>query len=204
MKAIPVIGICGGVGAGKSSVAAAFTRAGAAVVDSDQANREVLARPDVRDELVSWWGSEVVGPDGAVNRRAVAEIVFGDPAARKRLESLTHPLIGQLRAHKIEAVRESSSAKAIVLDSPLLIESKLDRECDFIVFVDADAAQREQRARESRGWSREEWMRRERCQASLDEKRSRADFVIRNDGDIRALDAQVEAVLKEVDRRILN
>ncbi len=199
-----MIGICGGVGAGKSAVADAFAQAGCVVIDSDQANREVLARAEVRDQLVAWWGPGVLAADGTVDRRAVAEIIFSDPEARKRLESLTHPLIGQLRARKIQVVRESSSAKAIVLDSPLLIESKLDRECDAIVFVDTDAAQREARVRTSRGWNREEWMRRERCQAPLEDKRSRADYVIRNDGDFEVLAKRVRAALDDILSRDLS
>lgn len=194
----PIIGLCGGIGAGKSLVAAEFERVGCLVVHDDELNHEVLRRPEVLATLQSWWGPGVVDAGGGPDRRRIAEIVFADPAEKQRLESLTHPLIAVRRAAIIRAVEDSSAIKAIVIDSPLLFESNLDRECDTIVFVNASAAQRRTRLRQARGWDAEELQRRERWQISPAEKRLRAGFVVENDGPAEQVGPQVAGILQTI------
>ncbi|MBP7747105.1 MAG: dephospho-CoA kinase [Phycisphaerae bacterium] len=194
----PVIGIIGGIGAGKSRVAAEFERQGCLVVDSDRLNHEILRRPEVLATLRDWWGEAVVAPDGGPDRRRIAKIVFADAGEKTRLESLVYPLIAQRRAAMIQAVEEESAVKAIVIDSPLLLESHLDRECDTIVFVNAGESQRLTRLRRERGWTAEEVRRREGWQLPLDEKRSRAAFVVENDGPAEKLRPQVADILAAI------
>lgn len=174
-----VVGLAGGIGAGKSSVAAAFREIGCVVSDSDAENREVLTRPEVRRELVRWWGEGVLDERGEIDRRKVAERIFADPAERKRLEGLTHPLIKARRAERLaEAAR--AGAPAMIIDAPLLFEAGVDRECDAVVFVDAPADVRAARVRASRGWDEAELARREAAQMSLEEKRRRCHYTIDN------------------------
>lgn len=194
----PIIGLCGGIGAGKSRVAAEFERLGCLIIDSDRTNHEVLRQPAILAEIRQWWGPEVVAPDGMPNRARIAEIIFTDPAARGRLESLVHPLIKQAHRDMIRAVEDNQAVTAIVIDSPLLLESHLDRECDTIVYVNASEAQRVRRLVQERGWDAQELKRRERWQISPDEKRSRADYVIDNDGAAEHLRPQVAAILQSV------
>ncbi|HQL53630.1 MAG TPA: dephospho-CoA kinase [Phycisphaerae bacterium] len=194
----PIIGIIGGIGAGKSRVAAEFERQGCLVVDSDRLNHEILRRPEVLATLRDWWGEAVVAPDGGPDRRRIAKIVFADAGEKTRLESLVYPLIAQRRAAMIQAVEEESAVKAIVIDSPLLLESHLDRECDTIVFVNAGESQRLTRLRRERGWTAEEVRRREGWQLPLDEKRSRAAFVVENDGPAEKLRPQVADILAAI------
>ncbi|MEW6199942.1 MAG: dephospho-CoA kinase [Planctomycetota bacterium] len=194
----PIIGLCGGIGAGKSRVAAEFEELGCLVVSSDRVNHEVLRRPAVLRRLREWWGPGVVGPDGEPERQRIAEIVFSDPGQRERLERLVHPLIVRRQAAMIRAVEKNSSIKAIVIDSPLLFESHLDRQCDTIVFVDAPEAARVRRVQRERGWAAEELRRRESWQMSLAEKRSRAAFVVRNDGPAAELRPQVADILQAI------
>lgn len=194
----PIIGLCGGIGAGKSLVAAEFERLGCLVVDSDRLNHEVLGRADVRETLRQWWGDAVLDATGAVDRRRIAEIVFQDPAEKRRLESLVHPLIAERRVAMIRAVEGRSAVKAIVVDSPLLFESNLARECDAIVFVDASEPQRLRRLNQERGWDAAELKRRERWQLSPVEKRSRSEFVITNDGPREQVRPQVVDILKQI------
>ncbi len=194
----PIIGISGGIGAGKSAVAQAFGALGGLVISSDELNREVLSRPEVARTLRSWWGDGVVGVDGKVDRGALARLVFEDAEKKRRLESLVHPLIARRRADIIRASAGDPKVKAIILDSPLLFESSLDRECDAVVFVEASETRRAERLRKQRGWSLRELRLRERWQLPLAEKRSRCQYVIRNEGTRAQLHTQVKNVFERI------
>lgn len=181
-----VIGLCGGIGAGKSAVAAELQRLGCVVTDSDRVGREVLTRRHVLDQLVAWWGPHVLNDTGQVDRARVAQIVFADPEQRQRLEALTHPLIKADRHRALQHARDTA-APALVIDAPLLFEAGLDAECHVVLFVDAPREQRLARVRTNRGWDEAELARRESAQLPLDAKRQRADHVVINDADTGAL-----------------
>lgn len=197
----PIIGLCGGIGAGKSAVAAEFERQGCVVIESDRLNHEVLGLPAVQEQLQAWWGPEVVKNDGTVDRQRISRIVFDSPHEKGRLERLVYPLIAQRRVTKIRAVEQEPAVKAIVLDSPLLLESNLDRDCDTVIFIEASESQRLRRLRDTRGWSTNELKRRERWQTPLTEKRSRAEFVIDNNGELDQLRPQVADILNVIVNR---
>ena len=196
VRQVPVIGLAGGIGAGKSAVARAMVELGCVVSDSDTLARAALERDDVRAQLVSWWGDGVFGADGAVDRGAVARIVFGDDAQRLRLETLVHPLVRVSRGEAI-ARAEAAGARAFVIDAPLLFEAGLDAECDVVVFVEAPRAVRLARVRQHRGWDEAELARRESAQLGNDEKRRRADVVVAN-GEDAGLASRVGAVLDRI------
>lgn len=200
-RRVPVIGLCGGIGAGKSAVAAEFARQGCVVIDSDQMNREIMRQPDVIAQLRDWWGSRVIGPDGYVNRQAVADIVFHDAAERRRLEELMHPLIDQRREHMMQRAFDDRAVRAIILDSPLLFESNLNRLCASTVFINASEQTRRARVRQTRGWGEPELNRREAQQWPLEQKRVASDFVINNDDPNVDLAPQVAAILKQQELR---
>lgn len=189
-----VIGLAGGVGSGKSAVARAMQSLGAAISDSDQQAKAMLNDEDVRQTLVGWWGAGVVGADGRIDRKAVADIVFADPDERRRLEALIHP---RLRAGR-EQLRLDAAAESmlvVVIDAPLLFEAGVDAECDEVWFVDSPLDQRVERVRESRGWDRAELERREAAQMPVDEKERRSTRVIANDGDLDGLRERVGEAL---------
>ncbi len=194
----PIIGLCGGIGAGKSRVAKEFERLGCLVIDHDRLNQKVLQLPEVMQTLRGWWGDKAAPPGGRADRRRIAQIVFSDPAERRRLEGLLHPLIVQRQATMIRAVDDHSTIKAIVIDSPLLFESNLDHECDTVVFVDASEPERLRRLRQERGWDTKELRQRERWQLSPVEKRARAAFVVDNEGPAEQLCPQVAEILQQV------
>ncbi|MFO0840205.1 MAG: dephospho-CoA kinase [Phycisphaerae bacterium] len=194
----PVLGLCGGIGAGKSSVAKEFERLGCLVVDSDELNHQVLRRPEILRQLQEWWGSDVALKSGEPNRTRIAERIFGDESAKRRLEDLVYPLIAELREHMIRIGNQDSAVKVIILDSPLLFESNLDRLCDCVVFVDASEAVRLERLQRDRGWDRQQLRRRETWQLPPDDKRARSEFVINNEDAPERLTPQVEAVLNNV------
>ncbi|MEC7195544.1 MAG: dephospho-CoA kinase [Planctomycetota bacterium] len=188
----PVLGLTGAIAAGKSAAGDLLGSMGCVVSRSDQHAHEVLRDPEVVETLVDWWGEGVLDAEGAVARPAVAERVFANPAERERLEALVHPKIHLLReacfAHATPAT------KALVIEAPLLFEAKMDEHCAQTIFIDASRAVRLARVAE-RGWDSEELDRRESAQWSLDVKRQKADYVIRNEGSLEVLRLQLETIL---------
>ncbi|MBY0311244.1 MAG: dephospho-CoA kinase [Phycisphaerales bacterium] len=199
-KRIPVIGLAGGIGAGKSAVAAAFAKLGCLVIDSDARAKAALDRPDVRDQLVRWWGGKdgnAILTDHRIDRAKVAAIIFANPDDRRKLEELVHPIVRQERA-AIIADAVQSGARAAIVDAPLLFEAGVDRECDVVVFVDAPRSVRLDRVAKTRGWSEAELHRRETAQLPLEEKRSRSHYVVSNDTTPDAVLPQIEHILSQI------
>ncbi len=188
-----VIGLAGGIASGKSRVATEFAALGCVVVDYDGLAREALDVPEVRSMLEQWWGGGVIGEDGTVNRRAVAEIVFVDRGQRERLEGVVHPMVLDQGRHIIDQARRDG-APGVVVDAPLLFEAGLDEACDAVVFVDAQHQTRLERVTKKRGWAPEELDKRELTQISLVEKRRRSEFVVVNNQDKESLRRQVAEV----------
>ena len=189
-----VIGLLGGVASGKSLVARQLGSLGAEVLDADRAAHEVLRSTKIEEAIRDRWGQRVVGPDGRVDRRKLADIVFADPPEgpkrRRYLERLTHPEIGRrLRQESERFARDG--VEVVVLDAPLLIEAGWDRQCDKLVYVDAPRPVRLGRAL-ARGWSEEEFSVREAAQESLNAKRRRADVIVDNSGTPQLTLAQIE------------
>src|SRR4051812_4808876 len=183
---VPIIGIAGGIGSGKSFVARLFGELGGLVIDSDAQVRAAYERPDVKGVLREWWGGEAFDAAGNVDRRAIARRVFADPAERARLEGLLHPLVRQMRDEQMRAAVEVVAAPrgrpppvAFVWDTPLLFESGLHAECDALVFVEAPPKIRLVRVR-GRGWDAAELARRENLQWGLDKKREISDYHLTN------------------------
>lgn len=192
-----VIGLMGGVAAGKSAVAAAFARRGLVAVDADAIARAVARQPEIVAAVAAAMGPKVVGADGQLDRPTLGALVFADPAARKQLEAITHPRIRAQILAAIEGARQAGTS--VLLDAPLLLEGGLIDQCDRTVFVAASAAARAQRAA-SRGWDQGELQRREAAQAPLEHKRARADFSIDNDGPLDAVQRQVDDLLDRLAR----
>lgn len=189
----PIIGVAGGIGSGKSTVASILRPLGAGVVSSDALNHAELNAPEVTARLREWWGDRVVDARGQVNREVVRDIVRNDPVARRRLESLTHPRIAARRQRLMEEFRADPSIRAIVWDSPLLFEAGLAEKCDYIIFVEAAPAVRLARVRD-RGWTEEDLERFEKMQKPLDFKRQRADYIVENNSDMDAVRREVEGL----------
>jgi dephospho-CoA kinase len=188
-----IIGLIGGVASGKSAVGAALARRGAVVYNADEFGHAVLKEPAVRDELVERWGPGVLGGDGEISRPAVAKIVFArtndGEQQREYLEQVVHPGIRRRIEAAIQALPEMS-VPAVVIDAALLLEAGWAAVCTSIVFVNAPREQRMARAR-TRGWSDEEFLRREAAQLPIEEKRRRASYVLENSGTLAELDAAV-------------
>ena len=179
------VGLTGGIGSGKSAVAAVFAERGAAVIDADALAREVVAPgSDGLREVRALWPA-AVGPDGALDRPALAAVVFADPAARERLNAITHP---RVRARAAELEREAPDG-IVVHVVPLLFEGDLWRTCDKTVAVFAPHDERIVRVVARDATDRAAVERRMAAQIDPAVARGRADYVIENDGDLEALRA---------------
>lgn len=197
-RPVPTIGLMGAPGSGKSLVAGQLASMGCVVIDSDELARRALGEPAVIRQIGRWWGDGVIKPDGTVDRKALARIVFADRVELKKLESLTHPKVHAGRALLRSQALARPGTRAIIEDSPLLLESGIDRDCDVRVLVDAPFDVRLGRVRHTRGWDAGELLRREKNQLPLDIKRQRADYVIINDADEAHCLEQTRRVLSQI------
>lgn len=176
-----VVGIAGGIGSGKSTVARLLGARGAVISDSDGQAKALLQEQAIGAILARWWGKGVLGPDGLPDRAKVASIIFSDPAQRQRLEGLIHPILKSQRASALRlAARATPAVPLFAIDAPLLFEAGIDKECDATLFVDAPRAARLARLVKNRGWTEADLARREAAQISLATKQARATFVIDN------------------------
>ena len=175
----PIIGIAGGIGAGKSRVARLFESLGCCRVGSDEMVHAAYTHPRVKAALLERFGDTVLDERGDVDRKALSAVVFRDAEARRWLERLVHPIANAARVEVMSAAASDPRIAAYVWDSPLLFETNLDELCDDVVFVDAPRDDRLRRVAE-RGWDAGELDRREAAQMPLDVKRERCGFTITN------------------------
>lgn len=195
---VPVIGLAGGVGSGKSLVAEALAQQGAAVINADHLAHEALNDPDIREQLHQWWGDPVLDAEGRVDRRAVGRIVFDQPEQLRRLESIVHPRVAEKRFERRRQLEADAGVRAIVEDCPLLFEKGIDKECDVVIFVASSRENRLRRVLSSRGWTVDELDRREKNQWDLDRKADLADYVIQNNAGPAEVFEQVRDVFSQI------
>ena len=187
-----LVGLTGGIGAGKSTVAAALAERGAAVVDADVIAREIVEPGGAAyAPLVERFGAGVLQPDGRLDRQALASVVFNDPAALEDLNGITHPAIGAVVAERIAA--SAVTHEIVVVDIPLLsITTKARIGFDVVVVVDAPEDLAVERLVGQRGFTESDARARIAAQISREERAALADFVVENSGDRAALEAQVD------------
>lgn len=192
------MGLSGGIGSGKSTAARLLEERGAVVIDLDVVAREVIepGRPGF-DAVVTRFGQEVLGPDGRLDRPALARVVFGEPTARADLDAIVHPLVAEETRRRIA---EAPADAVVVVDVPLLVEAAA-RGYDVVVIVEAPEDTRLHRLAR-RGLSAEDARRRMAAQASDAERRAVADVVLDNSGSRADLEAQVGALWSELQRRL--
>lgn len=191
-QAVFLVGLTGGIGSGKSTVAAGLVRRGAAVVDADAISREIMEPGGLAyAPVVERFGPAIVQPDGRIDRPALASMVFGDPVALADLNGLTHPAIGRLMLERME--QAGSTAHIVVLDIPLLdIATKQRLSFGAIVVVDTPEEIAVSRLVGQRGFAEADARARVAAQISRDERRTLADVVIDNSGDRAALEAEID------------
>jgi dephospho-CoA kinase len=186
-----LVGLTGGIGAGKSTVARLLADRGAVVFDADRLAREAIepGTPGY-DAVIDRFGATIVGPDGSVDREVLGDLVFGDPAARADLEAIVHPEVGRLFREFTERYRDTD--RVVVYDVPLLVENVMQSLFDAVVVVQAPEEDRVVRLIRDRGMAERAIRDRMGAQASDADRAAVADFVVRNDGDLVNLERQVQ------------
>jgi dephospho-CoA kinase len=192
----PVIGLLGGIAAGKTTVAKMLAELGAVVVSADAIGHAVLEKPETRERIAARWGREVFDEGGKVDCGKLSQRVFGDPEELAALEAITHPPIVAAMRQQIEEARSSADVAGVVVDAPLLLEAELDGLCDVLVFIDCPRDVRLQRAG-ARGWDALELNSRESHQQPLELKRQRARFTIDGNTSLETTFQQVQQLWQE-------
>lgn len=194
------VGLTGGIGSGKSTVARMLRQQGAVVVDADAIARELMTPGSpVLDDVAEAFGPDVLDASGALDRAGLARIVFGDDEARERLNGIVHPAV---RAESQRLVDEAASAPdfagVIVQDIPLLVETGQGGDFDAVIVVEAPEDLRVDRLVSSRGMAEEDARARIRAQATDDQRRAVATWIIDNSGEPEATAAQVETIWSDL------
>ena len=194
-----LVGLTGGVASGKSTVAGILRDLGAVVIDSDVLAREVVARgtPGLA-AVVDAFGSELLTPDGDLDRAALGARVFADEGERRRLEAIVHPLVAQRSAELVAAAPEGA---LVVQDIPLLVETGQAGRFDAVVVVDVPVEVQVERMVRDRGWTEEDARARVAAQASREERLAAATHVVDNTGTLDDLRQRVAEVVEELSGR---
>jgi dephospho-CoA kinase len=193
-----VFGLTGGIGSGKSTVAALVRARGLPVVSADELAREaVLPGSPGLAEVEASFGRGVMNRDGTLDRRALGDLIFRSPASRAKLNGVLHPLIQSLAQKRFDEAREAGQA-LVCYDIPLLFESGAVGRYRPVVVVYAPRNERAKRVAERDGLSALEFEQRDQSQISLEEKVQRADFVVDNSRGPADLEKQVEALIPQI------
>jgi dephospho-CoA kinase len=191
-----IVGLTGGIGAGKSAVARLLAERGATIIDTDAIAREVVEPPSrVLERIAQEFGASVIAASGALDREALARIVFADEHKRARLNEITHPEILKRVLARIGGYPPSAIVVVVV---PLLFESGFDRNCSAIVAVTAPEAVRVARVMKRDGSSESDVRARMRVQFPESGYEGKATWIVRNDGDEAALEAAVDRLWPEL------
>jgi dephospho-CoA kinase len=203
---VPVVGLIGGIGAGKSAVARMLADRGAPVIDADAVGHELLEDPAIGARILERFGAGVlegeVSPDSEstrqaprISRRALGAVVFAEDRALRDLESILHPAMRDRFRRTIKHLARDGRSPCIVLDAAVLLEAGWDDLCDLIIFVEAPRPDRLRRVQQSRGWSAAALDARERSQWTLFRKAQRCNWIIKNDGDLDRLGREIDRIL---------
>jgi dephospho-CoA kinase len=195
-----LVGLTGGIGAGKSTVAAMFAARGAAVVDADEINRRLQepGQPCYR-AIVDAFGREILDPAERIDRRRLGAIVFGDAARRRQLETIMHPAIRAARESEIQAAAAAGRSVCVV-EAALILETGQRARFQKLIVVTAPEKVQLERVARARGLTMAEAQQRLAAQWGGEDKARLADYVIDNGGDLAATEAQVARVYKELTR----
>lgn len=191
-----VVGLTGGIGSGKSSAAGFLAARGVPIIDADAISRGCVEPGPVLEAIVRRFGEDILLPSGALDRAALASVVFNDVRARRDLEGLTHPCILAGIETRLQSLREAPQPPPLaVVEHPLLVETGAHERVDVVVVVEAPFEARVARLMSARGMSRDDVLARVASQADEAERRSVADHILDNSGDVEALEREVERLL---------
>lgn len=192
------IGLTGGIGSGKSTVAAILAEHGFPIIDADKIAREVVepGQPALA-ELALTFGEDILNEDGSLNRQALANVAFVNEENRQALNNITHPRINA-RTEELFAEAEAAGKEAAVWDMPLLVDQGYQDRVDIVIVVDVDAETRLKRLVGSRGLDEADARRRIASQIDDETRRKAANFIVDNNGERAALEPQVKEIIKNL------
>lgn len=196
---MPLVALTGGIASGKSTIARRLAERGAVIVDADAIVREVQQPGSpVLDAIAAEFGGHLIGPDGALDRPALAAVVFADPDARARLNAIVHPAVAAESAARFAAAFAADPAAVVVYDVPLLAEARAGDAWDLVVVADAPADLRAERLVALRGFRREDAVARIAAQVDDAARRAMADVVIDTSGSVEDTTAQTDALWRRL------
>jgi len=193
-----IIGILGGVGSGKSTVAAEFAKLGCKVIDADKIAHVLLDKKTVQDKIAVLFGKNILDSSGKIDRKKLADIVFADADKLSSLNKIVHPFVLGRAEELIKRYNRQNQVKAIVLDMPLLVEVGWAKRCDKLIFVDCERQLRIDRAKKLGIFGENQLKIRENFQISLDNKANIADNMIDNNPDLSGLAKQVADIFSYI------
>jgi len=193
-----VIGILGGVGSGKSTVAAEFAKLGCKVVDADKIAHDLLEKKAAKKKIVDLFGKTVLDSTGKIDSKKLADVVFADADKLSSLNKIIHPLVLGRAEELIKRYNRQNEVKAIVLDMPLLVEVGWAKRCDKLIFVDCKRQLRVDRAKKMGVFEENQLKIRENFQISLDNKVAIADNTVDNNSAFSALPRQVADIFSYI------
>lgn len=195
-----LVGLTGGIGSGKSTVARMLEARGAAVFDADLLARQAIAPGTPgHDKVVERFGPNVLAPGGGIDREALAGIVFADPAARRDLEAIVHPEVRRMFAERSERYEDTDTV--VVFSAPLLVETGMHTAFEVLMVVSAPVDTQVERLMRDRGMSEPTIRARIAAQLPLDAKAEVADVLVDNEGTIEDLEGQVDRVWEDLQAR---
>ena len=202
-----VVGLRGGMGVGKSTVGGLLSNLGAEVIDVDALGRKILEPEGLAvSAVVERFGPSVLGTDGGINRAALAEIVFGEAEQLAALEEISHPAINQMLDRAVDSLEKPEAI--VVYDMAVLVESRLGYDTkhpyEVVVVVEAPMADRLERLQQQRGVEPEDALARIESQASDEERRAVAQFLIANGGDLAALSDATAELWGQLERLLVS
>lgn len=191
-----LVGLTGGIAAGKSSVAARWVQLGGIEIDADVLAREAVAKgSEGLARVVEEFGDSIVGPTGELDRAALAERVFTDPSQRQRLESIVHPIVRQLAGQRIRELPDDAIA---IYTVPLLVEANVSLPFDKVVTVEAPEREQVKRMMQNRGMSEQEALARIRNQATPAQRANRADVILNSNQTLPELLADADTLWGQI------
>jgi len=195
---VKLVGLTGGIASGKSTVAKILEGLGAAIIDADVLSREVVEPDqDAWKDIVASFGAEIVQADRTLDRTKLRTIIFDNPEARKKLESIIHPRVRALAEKRISE-RAAAGYAVIVYEVPLLFEGNLHEWLRPVILVACDVGTQRSRLQKRDRLQAAEAQKHIDAQMSLEQKRRLADYVIENNGSLEDLERQVRAVLEKI------
>jgi dephospho-CoA kinase len=195
-----LVGLTGGIGSGKSTVSRMLEQRGAVVLDADALARDAVAPGTPgHDRVVERFGANILAPGGAIDREALASVVFSDAAARRDLEAIVHPEVRRMFAEQCEAYQ--GTEQIVVFSAPLLVETGMHTAFDVLIVVSASVETQVERLMRDRAMREEQVRARIDAQLPLEDKAAAADILLDNEGTLEDLEGQVDRIWSDLRSR---